>query len=369
MKLTCEKNELQKSVSIVTKAVAVKSPVYLLEGILINASENMMTLYGSDGTLSIKCTCNATGCRRQGKVVLPARLLNEILAKFDECEVHLYTEGNNLVIECGHSRTTLCYMDAEAYPAFPQYDQTNGISILSNQLVSMIDQTVFAASMNEDKPILTGILLELNKEYAKTVALDGYRLAIRQETIQADINHTEVVVPSKSMREIARIVPEDERTIWLYASEKMVSIICDNIEITTRVLQGDYVKYKSILPTEYATRMIVEKQNLQNSLEIASILARQSKTNLVNFKIEKDLLTITSDSEIGKAREQVGIQLMGKSLDISFNVRYLLDVLKEVDDEEIVLDFNTNISPCVIHPMQGENYLYLVLPVKTNTVN
>ena len=368
MRLICEKNDLQKCVSIVTKAVAVKSPVYLLEGILIQAKDNMLTLYGSDGTLSIKCTNGAT-VLENGELVIPARLFSEILTKFDDCEVSMYTDGNNMVMECGHSVTTLCYMDSEGYPAFPQHDQTKSISLYSNQLVSMINQTVFATSINEDKPILTGLLLELGQGTSKMVALDGYRLAIRKETLEAEIDYTEVVVPSKSMREVARIIPDDDRMVKLFASASMVNIVCDNVEIATRVLQGDYVKYKNILTKEYATRMIINRQSLQNSLERASILARQAKTNLVHIKIDGNILTITSDSEVGKAHEEIDINLTGKNLNISFNSKYLLDVLREVDDEELVFDLNTSISPCVIHPLQGDSYLYLVLPVKTNHIS
>lgn len=367
MRIVCEKNELQKSVNIVSKAVAVKSPVYLLEGILIKTSEDKITLYGSDGTLSIKCSNEAT-VMETGEIVLPARLFGEILAKFDDCEIKLYTEGNNAVMECGHSRTTLCYMDADQYPDFPQCDTSNGVTMFANQLISMVDQTVFATSASEDKPILTGILLEIDQSISKMVALDGYRLAIRQETIQSGIDPTEVVVPAKSMREVARIIPDDESTLKLYIGDRMVTMICNDIEIASRVLQGDYVKYKSILPSEFSTRFIVNKKSIQNSLERASILARQSKTNIVNLSIDGEVLTITSDSEVGKAREEVAISLSGKNLDISFNSRYLLDVLKEIDDEEVVFDLNTSISPCMIHPMQGNSYLYMVLPVKTNNI-
>ena len=365
MKVVCGKNELQKCVGIVTKAVAIKSPVYLLEGIKISADSNAMTLFGSDGILNIKCQCEAT-ILEPGEIVLPARLFGEILAKFDECEVSLVTEGNNMIMECGHSRTTLCYMDAEAYPDFPACDSGSGATMFSNQLVSMIDQTIFSASASEDKPILTGILLQIEQSTAKMVALDGYRLAIRQETIQSGKEHTSIVVPSKSMREIARIIPEDEHTVKIYVGDNLISIKCEDVEIASRVLQGDYVKYDNMLPKEYETRIVANKLALQNSLERASILARQAKTNLVNLSMDGSVMTITSDSEVGKAREQIDISLTGKNLDISFNSRYLLDVLKEVDDDEIVFDFNTSISPCLIHPVSGESYLYLVLPVKTN---
>lgn len=365
MKLVCEKNELQRNVNIVTKAIAAKSPVSLLEGMMIKTEEGRLTMYGSDGTLSIKCSAEAE-VLEAGELVLPARLFSEILAKFDECEISIYTDGNNVIMQCGHSTTTLCYMDAAGYPPFPSGSRERGATLFSNQVVSMIDQTVFATSVSEDKPILTGILLELNDSTLRMVALDGYRLAIRQERIQSGADGAEVVVPSRSMREIARILPEEEQTVKLYIEDNLVILTCGGVEIATRVLQGDYVKYRNILPSEHTTRLIVNTLSLLGSLERASIMARQSKTNLVNLKIDGNIMTITSDAEVGKAKEEVGVTLNGKSLDISFNSRYLLDVLKEVRDDEIVLDMNTNISPCMIHPLSGDSFLYLVLPVKTS---
>jgi len=369
MRIHCDKTELQKCVNDVVKAVPPKSPVYLLEGIKIQAQENVLTLYGSDGTLSIKCTMQADVIE-PGEVVLTARIFSELLAKFDSGEITLYTEGNNAVMECGPSRATLCFVSAEQYPAFPEYDRDSMKLLPACQFVSMVNQTVFATSVSEDKPILTGILLECEQNRMRMVALDGYRLAIREEILSGESEASkDVVVPAKSMREVAHIIPDDDTPVHVYTSEKMVAVVCDNVEIVTRVLQGDYVKYKNILPTDHATRVLISRQALHSSLERASILARQSKTNLVNLRIEKDLMTITSDSEVGKVREQIGIRLTGKNLDIAFNARYLLDVLKEVEDDEIVMDFNTSISPCVIRPIKGESYFYLVLPVKTNNVN
>ena len=191
MRIVCQKGELQRSVNIVSKAVAIKSPVYILEGILITTENSDIVLYGSDDTLSIKNKTKAV-IVEEGKIVLPAKLLSEILAKFDDCELTMYTEENNVIMECGHSKTTLCYMDAEQYPAFPQYDATNGILMLAEKMVSMIDQTVFATSSSEDKPILTGILVEIENKSTRMVALDGYRLAIREEGIDSTIDHKEI---------------------------------------------------------------------------------------------------------------------------------------------------------------------------------
>ncbi len=367
MNIICEKNMLQRCVATVSKAASARSPLNVLEGIYISAENETVTLYGSDGTLSIRSTVEAA-VPEAGETVLPARLFSEILSKFDDCEIKMYTEENNMVMECGHSRTTLCMLDPDGYPKFPEYKKTRSAAMFSGKLISMVDQTAFATSVSEDKPILTGILIEIDNASLKMVALDGYRLAIRQEALQSGMDYTEVIVPARSMREIASIIPDDESTIRIYAADRLLAVTCENLEITSRVLQGDYVKYNNILPVEYASRVIGDKQRLFNSLERASILARQSKTNLVNLKIEEGLMTITSDSEIGRAREEVGIELSGKNLGISFNSRYLLDVLKEVRDDSLVFDFNTSVSPCVIRPLKGESFYYLVLPVKTNTI-
>jgi DNA polymerase-3 subunit beta len=365
MNIICEKNLLQHGVATVSRAALAKSPVGALEGIHLRAENEMITLYGSDGTLSIRCTIEAA-VPEAGETVLPAKLLGEILAKFEACEIKMYTEDSSLVMECGHSRTTLCTMDPQSYPKFPEYAKSRGVSMMSGTLLSMIDQTAFATSTSEDKPILTGILMELGQESLRLVALDGYRLAIRQENVQAGMEYAEVVVPARSMREIASIIPDDESTVRLYAGDHLLAVTADKLEVTTRVLQGDYVKYRNILPSDHATRVVVDSLSLLGSLERASILARQSKTNLVNLQIEGDVMTITSDSEVGRTREEVGISLTGKNLSIAFNSRYLLDVLKEVKDDSLIFDFNTSISPCVIRPLQGESFYYLVLPVKTS---
>lgn len=368
MRIVCQKNELLKSVNIVSKAVAIKSPVYILEGILISTENNNIVLYGSDDTLSIKNSTKAV-ILEEGKIVLPARLFSEVLTKFEDSELSLYTEDNNVVLECGHSKTTLCFMDAEQYPFFPKYDAINGILILSQKIISMIDQTVFATSVNDDKPILTGILVEMEEKKIKMVALDGYRLAIREESIESTIDHKEVIVPAKSMRETARILPDDESSVKVYFGDRMMNIVCGDTQISTRVLQGDYIKYKNIIPENFITRVIVNRLDLYNSLDRASILVRQTKTNVVNINIDGETMTITSNSEVGRTREELSINLTGKNLDISFNSRYLLDVLKEIEDDEVVFDLNTPISPCVIRPVSGNSYLYMVLPVKTNNSN
>ncbi len=365
MNIICEKNLLQHGVSTVSRAALAKSTTNALEGILLRAENETVTLQGSDGTLSIRCTIDAA-VPEAGETVLPARLLGEILAKFEACELKMYTEDNNLVMECGHSRTTLCTMNPQSYPKFPEYSKERGITMLSTNLLSMIDQTAFAASTIEDKQILTGILMEMGQETLRLVALDNYRLAIRQEAVQSGMEYAEMIVPARALREIASIVPDDESTVRLYASDHMVAVTVNNLEVTASVLQGDYVKYRTILPTEHATRVVADKVSLLGSLERASILARQSKTNLVNLIIEGDVMTITSDSEFGRTREEVGISLTGKNLSISFNSRYLLDVLKVAGDDTLIFDFNTSISPCIVRPMQGESFYYLVVPVRTS---
>ncbi len=368
MKIICNKNELQRCVNIATRAASLKSSSFLLEGLRIKSEDDKVTIYGTDGVLSIQCVLKAE-IYENGDFVIPARIISELLQKLNDCEITIITDESNVLIECGHSSTTLRYMEPDQYPEFPLFDNDDCITLFSKQLVSMINQTIFSASTSEEKPILTGVLMEIEQDVVRMVALDGYRLAMRKEYNKSNFDGMEIVVPAKSMREIAKIIPDDDNTVRLYVRDRIVGFVCGDVQIATRVLQGDYVRYKSILPNSNSTRIIVNRSELLGCLERASILSRQSKANLVNVSMSDEFLTITSDSEVGKSKELVDINLTGKTLDISFNARYLLEVLKEIYDEEIAIDFNTSISPAVLHPVSGESYLYLVLPVKTNNKN
>jgi DNA polymerase-3 subunit beta len=196
------------------------------------------------------------------------------------------------------------------------------------------------------------------------VALDGYRLALRKESLSAPCGESSVVVPAKSLAEISRILLDTDETVEIMITKTHLVLDMGCTRMTTRLLEGEYIKYKQILPTDHKTRVRLNRQELATSVERASLMAREGKSNLVKLSFSMDTLTITANNELGKINEEVGIDLSGSELDIAFNAKYFTDVLRTLDDEEIYLDMNSNISPCVVRPVQGDKFYYLILPVR-----
>lgn len=364
MHFTCDKKEILKLTNTVTKAVAYKSLNTILEHIYIEAKKGAVIMKCTDLVLSIQSEIIAN-VKEEGNIAVTARLFHEIINKYPEGEVMIKTEENNqLLIVCGNSKASLSYIHADEFPVFPLIEKKSDIIIKENNFRKMINQTVFSSAISEDKPILTGALFEAEEGSLKLVALDGYRLALRKEDAGKFDEQLKAVVPAKSLRETSKILGDTDEAIHVYINDKTVLIENKETKIYTRLLEGDYVKYKNILPVEYKTRIKTNATAFCMAIERASILSREENNNLIKISIKGENMLITANSEIGRATEEVLAEVEGKELDIAFNAKFLTDVLKNVEEEDVILEFNTNISPCVLKPVEGDSFLYLVLPVQ-----
>jgi len=230
-------------------------------------------------------------------------------------------------------------------------------------LKDMIRQAVFSVAADESKPILTGALIEVEDDDINLVALDGYRLALRREKLHRKHNSNRFVVPGRTLSETAKILSDEDSMISIYTGSNQALIDLGYTRIATRLLEGDFIKYRQILPQEHTTAATVSTLELLEGIERASLLAREGN-NLIKISVQENKFVITSNSEIGTAYEEIEVKMEGKQLDIAFNAKYFVDVLRNLDDEQIMLNFNTNISPCVVRPVEGERFLYLILPVR-----
>jgi DNA polymerase-3 subunit beta len=228
----------------------------------------------------------------------------------------------------------------------------------------MIKQTSFSASIDESRGIITGVLIEFSKDSINMVALDGFRMAIRTEKINNDIDK-KIIIPSRILNEIYKIIiDQEEKNINILLNEKNIIIEIENTVITSRLMEGDFINYKEIIPKNYTCKIKLNKNDLYNSIERASLLAREGKNNLIKIKIEDKKMIITSRSEEGAVHEEVYIEKEGDELEIGFNSKYILDILRNIEDEEIYFEFISNISPCLVRPLDGFKYEYLLLPVR-----
>ncbi len=230
----------------------------------------------------------------------------------------------------------------------------------------MIRKTSFAASIDETRGVITGVLVEMTERNLNMVALDGFRMAVARENI---INSADrkIIIPAKILNEISKIISENEENtqdVDLYINEKRAVFIIEDAKVVLRILEGEFVDYRNILPKEGKCRVVVNRNDLLESIERASLLAKVGKNNLIKFDIKENIIEITSKSEEGNVKEEVIISRQGDDLTIGFNSKYMIDALKAIEDEEISMNFNTSISPCLLKPLAGDAYEYLVLPVR-----
>ncbi|MFU0824540.1 DNA polymerase III subunit beta [Clostridium sp.] len=363
MKFTCSKNKLQEAISISQKAVTGKSPMPILQSLYISAKENTLTLIGSDIDLSIETKIEAD-VEEEGTTAVDSKIFGEIIRKLPNSSVNISTiENNSIEIICEKSKFDLVHMDPEEFPSLPKINENIIFSIPQKTLKSMIKGTIFATAQDETRPILTGILFEVKDKKLNLVALDGYRLALRGNNIDNE-NTISAVIPGKTFNEVSKILGEDDENVNITFTPNHILFNLGQTKIISRLLEGEFIKYNSIIPEDYKLKVTAKRVELLNCIERASLMGKEGNTNLVKFDIKDDTLIITSNSQLGKVREELNIILQGEELEIAFNSKYLIDVLKILEDEELVMEFDSSVSPCVIKSKENNGYTYLVLPVR-----
>lgn len=363
MKFVCKKNILQEAISIAQKAVTGKTTMPVLEGLLIKAEDNTLTIIGSDTDLSIETKCDIESVS-PGSVVVDAKLFGEIIRKLPNDMVEITTsENNSLEIYCQKSKFSLMHMDANDYPTLPTINENMIFNLPQGVLKNMIKGTIFAIAQDETRPILTGVLFEVKDSKLNMVALDGYRLALKREYM--DTNNTiSSVIPGKTLNEISKILDDSEEIANITFTTNHILFNLGNTKVISRLLEGEFIKYSSIIPEEYNLKITAKRNELLNCIERASLMAKEGNTNLIKLDIQEDNLIITSNSQLGKVKEEMSIILQGQPLEIAFNSKYLIDVLKIMEEEEIDMEFSSAVSPCIIRNKEQDDCIYLVLPVR-----
>jgi DNA polymerase-3 subunit beta len=282
-------------------------------------------------------------------------------------------ENSQIRISYGKSEIVLNSYDADEFPPLQEFDQTSYLSIKKNILIGGIKNVSIAASSDYTRPIFTGILMEIFQgNLLKLVATDTHRLAYTEINLGEETSdfNTSVIIPSRSLIEISRIFKMDEGEVRIYIDRNKILFQSDGIKITSRLIEGKFVNYKQVIPDDFSTRVRLMKRGFSDSLERASLLSRDDlskrKHNTVKLSVGEAEMKISSkSSQIGELEEELPIHLEGNTLEIGFNAKYLLDVLRVIDTDEVVMDLTTELSPGIIRPVDGkDNSLFLVLPIR-----
>ena len=372
MRFRCDKQELNRALSIVSKAVSVRTTIPILKGILLEVKENgKLVLTASDMDITIENTVSVEGTE-MGAVVVPARLFGDIVRKLPNDEIIFESEGENISVKCLSSEFTLVGSPIDEFPNIKNTEENLKELVFDKSIFSdMIKKTSFAASTDQTKGAITGVLVELLKDSLNMVAIDGFRMAVTSEDV-INMEENKVIISARIMNEINKIITEANNDnigdIRILCDNKSAVVYIDKIKIVMRLIAGEFLKYEDILPKESSIKVLVRKGDLAEAIERASLLSKEGKNNLIKLSIKDTLMNISSRSEEGTVNEDVLIRKEGDDLEIGFNAKYLLDILKVIDDEEIEMNFNSSISPCLIKPTEGRNYKYLILPVRITSI-
>jgi len=255
------------------------------------------------------------------------------------------------------------YLTAEEFPILPEIENAEKITIKENVLKNLIKGTAFAVAQDETRPILMGVLFELKNKVLNMVALDGFRLALRSEYIESN-EDVSVVIPGKTLNEILKILGDGDRDIYISYNDNHIMFEIDKTKIVSRLLSGNFIKYESIIPTDHKLQFKVKRNSFAQSIERASLMAKDGSSRLIKLNIENDEVVITSNSQFGKVREEIPIEMEGDSLEIAFNSNYLMDILKVMTEEEIIVEMTSGVSPTIIRNSMTDNCKYMVLPVR-----
>ena len=364
MKIVCDGLDLADAVVKVSRALSSKNVNPILEGIKLSTDEDFLILTATDLELTIEHKIKAEN-KIDGDVVVPGKFFGEYIKKLNNDKIELTTdEQNNLSLRYADSFGKIQSYDSNEYPEVKKLDFDNTFEITQRNLKELINKSVYAVSIDETRPILKGVKIEVTKHNVTAIALDGFRLASVSLPISTSSNEINFIVPAKSLKEISNILNDSEDLITIKVQKNHMMVEIENTKISTRLLDGEFINYKQIIPTSFTTSVIVNKSQLENSIDKALLFTRVDKNNLVKFEINEKIMITSSHSEIGENKDNISISLSGKELVIAFNARYFSDALRVINEEYIKLNFNSSISPCVITSSEGGNFTNLILPVR-----
>ena len=365
MKFTCEKYLLTAAVATTSRAAASKSPNPALEGLLIEAADGVK-ITGYDLVKGIY-TSFAADVAEAGSVIISARLFDSIVRSLPDDIVTISTDDNNLTrITCGNADFSIMGMFSESYPELPAVEHQKAVSIPQKTMKEMINQTIFAVSDNEARPVYTGALFEIEGSKLTVVAVDGYRLALRREIPESsDMNDCSFIAPGSALSDLEKMCSDTDETVRIVVGNKHISFSVGNCVLITRRLEGEFLDYKKAIPTEYAFKIKAERTKVLKAVDRVSLIIDDRIKNPLRCVFGRNRLNMYCATAIGKGEDMCEYEGDADGLEIGFNNRYLQDALKAAPAEKVEICLNTGSSPCVIVPENGsDKFLYMILPVR-----
>lgn len=374
MRINCQKEDLLYGVQAVARGISGKNTLPILGGIMIEAAEDKLIFRATDLEMAVECIINAE-ILEPGLVVVPGKYFSELVRYLPNSLITLASQGKEqLAVDYEQSQLFVNCFDPEEFPALPQVEGEISGLVAPAVFRRLVRQVSIAAAQDEIRPIFAGILLETTPQEITMIATDTHRLAIAEGGWQGK-GKSSLILPSRTLQEIARLAVNDDEMIKIITSSSQVYFCFGNITFITRVISGQYPEYRQVLPGEnlYITKAFIDKQKLLESLERAALLGRdlnRGKGSIVKLSWGDDLMTISADvPDMGRIKEEIGITQEGQNLEASYNSKYLMEALKVIEGEKVIMRLTGPATPGIIMPDESpdhSSYLYLILPIRVN---
>lgn len=365
MKFVANGSILSEAAGKVVKAVSIRTTNPILEGIKLSLKGDYLTLSATDTEISIEKTIKVETFM-EGETVVPGKIFTEYMKKLEEeTDIEFTLENDKLKITYSSSQGFIQTLNASEFPIINKDIKEKSFNIKQKDFKELIAKSAFACSTEEARPVLRGCLLEIEDKKISSIALDGVRLAICRKDVVCDSENIRIIVPQRTLNEITHILDKDEDVLTVIIQKNSMLVEVDNTIIVSRLLEGEFINYKLFIKDEYKSLVRVNKTQLINEIERATVVVTDVK-KIVRFDIKENYLTVSANSEVGNMSGNITINLEGNDLGIAFNSKFIMDALKAIDDENVYLYFNSRIDPCIIKPYSGDDYLYLILPLRIN---
>jgi len=364
MRFTVERQVISDAVTNLSRAVATKSTIPVLEGINLIAEGSCLKMLAYNLDLGMTKVINIK-CEKPGSVVINSRLFGEMLRKMSGDFVSISVDERLMCkIESSSAVFEILGMASNDFPEMPVVDNSKKLSLPCEQLKDMVRQTIFAVGIGDGvRPILTGILFEIYKDVICLTAVDGYRLAIRKEkTVSSgDISF---IASGKAIGEAVKIITDDDKNVEIEVGKRHISINIGGYSLISRLLEGEFVNYQESMPYEFTANAKINTKQIISIIERISLIINDQIKTPVRCKIDGDKITFSCSTAIGRATDSCLAKIEGDEFEIGFNSKFLLDALKATENEEVILNFNGPLSPMIIKPIDSEDFIYMVMPMR-----
>lgn len=370
MKFICNTRELSTACNNVIRAVSTKVTIPTIEGILIECGSNTLSLTGYDFEFGINTIMNVDVVE-PGAIVINAKVLCDIIRKLNNDEVTIETNGTSVSIISGAAQYNITGIDAEDYPELPSVNNGKKIELEQSIIYSMINQTVFAVADTESsKPVYTGLKFAIENGMLTMVGVDGYRLAIRKESIGYDGEDIEFVVPKKTIKEIIKLFNlEDDKKISMLISKRHIVFEIDNYSIISRLLDGEFIDYQAAIPKVSSTTILINTNNAIDCIERTLPVIENNQKNPIRCLFDGDQMRVSTVSSLGRVVDYTHANTSGDRVEIGFNSKFMLDALHASDTDEVKIELGGPVSPAVIKPINSDSFIFLVLPMRLKNEN